>query len=503
DVLTGKHLSTVTIDPDDSLRSWRPSRSGMHWSGSYLALSPDGLTLAIAGHHLQVDLWRLDGKSKPRQVKLRVVENHWGVVETLTFSPDGKTLLVNVENALQLYDVATGAEKLPMRGHGGPVGFLTFSADGRKLLTGTASSRAGFPHEVITWDTKTWAEMGRSVNASDLFEIVAISADRALAVTADDHKLRTIKEFATGKQLVKLQVSLLDELGWTGYLSPCNRFFVSSGVYKKEHVLALFAVHSGELLFQVPDRYRLATMSYFHWAFGADGGAVALFAAEGKLQIWNTATGKLKRELAPAPSKWKESHGRTALAWSPNGKFLASWEECSGGVRVWNLATGKHRLYATVLPRRYDDFPPSLAWSADGRMFAIGGLGKNHNQIQVWEVATGRLRCEFGNHALEVRVLAFSPEGRLLASGSADTTILIWDLVGAQARPPSAGARLPKRFVAALINLTDYHTFSQTSSGKQNLYPAAATCGAFCRHQAAASGAPNSSAASALGPSTR
>lgn len=48
--------------------------------------------------------------------------------------------------------------------------------------------------------------------------------------------------------------------------------------------------------------------------------------------------------------------------------------------------------------------------------------------IKVWEVATGQLRKEFVGHTGDITSLAFSDDGRLLASGSRDTTVLVWDL---------------------------------------------------------------------------
>ena len=51
-------------------------------------------------------------------------------------------------------------------------------------------------------------------------------------------------------------------------------------------------------------------------------------------------------------------------------------------------------------------------------------------KIQLWEMATQRVRRELAGHEGQVRSLAFSPDGQWLASGSADTTVLVWDVWG-------------------------------------------------------------------------
>ena len=115
------------------------------------------------------------------------------------------------------------------------------------------------------------------------------------------------------------------------------------------------------------------------------------------------------------------------LAFSPDGKLLASWNMLENVVRVWDLAKGKEwrRLILEQGDDRFSERRIQLAWSPDGRTLAVGD-----RNIQLWEVATLKVRREFTGHEGQIRALAFSPDGRLLGSGSADTTVLIWDVWG-------------------------------------------------------------------------
>ena len=67
----------------------------------------------------------------------------------------------------------------------------------------------------------------------------------------------------------------------------------------------------------------------------------------------------------------------------------------------------------------------ALAFSSDGKMLASGG---SDNTVQLWNIVTGEPITTFTGHTNGINALTFSPDNRTLASGSADGTVRFWNI---------------------------------------------------------------------------
>jgi WD40 repeat protein len=181
-----------------------------------------------------------------------------------------------------------------------------------------------------------------------------------------------------------------------------------------KEVDTVFAIPSGKRLWQSAFPRHHGTSC---WTFSANEARVAFVEHKARtIHVRDTATGAPFRQFG-------SDGGSVALALSPDGSMLAAWMQGSRNVQIWNLQTGRTHRSLVLEQAAKDEDGACLLWSADNRMLAVGGLD---NSVRLWEVASGKVRREFRGHQARVNHLAFSPDGEVLASGSEDTTLLIW-----------------------------------------------------------------------------
>ena len=165
---------------------------------------------------------------------------------------------------------------------------------------------------------------------------------------------------------------------------------------------------------------------YLRWVFKA---TAALTPSMASIRLWDVVTAQNARTLTDR----KSMNGALALSFSPDGSLLASGG-ADNTIRLWNPTTGENvrtltwraRLARSGGSLLINATVRAVAFSPDGRLLASGG---SDNTIRLWNPTTGEnLRILIGhNGTYGVQAVAFSPDGRLLASGGSDNTIRLWN----------------------------------------------------------------------------
>jgi WD40 repeat protein len=176
----------------------------------------------------------------------------------------------------------------------------------------------------------------------------------------------------------------------------------------------------------------------------------------GQAVLWDTRTGK---RMAGVTGK---ADGVCSVAFSPDGKILAV-AEYPGIIRLCDAPTGRVGLtiQAPALTTGSIAFSPDGKWLAAG-LWAGGkdGVSSPGNDIAVWDTATGELTRTLQGHAEGVLAVAFSPDGKLLASGGWEGVVKVWDVASGRERATLDFPALRKRLGAANPICVESVTFS-------------------------------------------
>ena len=174
----------------------------------------------------------------------------------------------------------------------------------------------------------------------------------------------------------------------------------------------------------------------FAVAIHPQGHLLAAGGAQSAVRIWSFPAGQ-NAELLTG-----HTNAVMAVAWSPDGSLLASGSQ-DRRIRIWDWRAG--RSLNVLAGHSSGVF--AIAFSPDGRWLA--SAGQDHT-VRLWEVATGRQLEVCTGHTDVVFALAFHPGGNLLASGGRDHLICLWDLsaLGQEKSVQAAGSSV--RLLATL-----------------------------------------------------
>ena len=437
DAATGKELRAV-------------KGRGKEDAGLAFGFSPDGKTLVgRCPRDGMLLVWDVaSGKELHRFARPAATPGGFGwntSAAGMEFSPDGKLLALGGENqSVRLVDLATGKEIAFGGGHRSAIAKVTYSADGKTLTT------RGDDGTIRIWETATGKELRRVKLPKNAWNY-SLSADgKILASLEPDNKLH-LRDADTGKELHKLDTP---KDGYGSYVfSPDGKTLAVQGTKDNAVLIWLFDVATGK------ERRRIAvpgpaadvgggfafpTAAVTGMVFSPDSKTIVSVISHYSLGVWDVASGKEQRVIEALDKRTIQG-----AVFTPDSRSLVL-DLGDDLLSLREVATGKERMRygpkpkliekkpnevraAVALPGGFGGGPmlhftrpaPGAAFSPDGRTLAHS---RANGGISLYETTSAKEISQLKGHQHYAASVAFAPDGKTLASGSRDTTALIWDL---------------------------------------------------------------------------
>jgi eukaryotic-like serine/threonine-protein kinase len=465
----------LTASDDGTARLWDVASGSLfgqpirHADGIVsAAFSPDGRALATGSCDGTARLWSVaDG------VPFGSPMRHDGPVTHVAFRPDGRRVLTGSEDGTaRFWRVADGSPTGPTLHHEGEVHAVAFSPDGKRIVTGSSPRRDGFNFEsrdstAILWDATTGVPIGKPMKHLQIQD-VAFSPDGKTVLTSDWICAR-LWDAESGAPIGRsLGPDSINIGGKTYLVYLVDAAFSPSG----ESVLTVNR-YGGTQLWSVANASLIGKLDRDDCTgsfgiFSPDGGTILTGGQSGRACLWNANT---RSRVSPLFSYLGDQERispdamRRNAKFSPDGRSVLT-EEDDGGLRLWDLAglvpdwpswpcgddtddvaAFSPDLRTVVTRRRTNDPDTARLWSAadgsrvgialkhegyvrasvfspDGRMVLTGS---DSGTARLWEASNGTPVGRPMEHDGGVEVTAFSPDGRIVATAGRDKTARLWN----------------------------------------------------------------------------
>jgi WD40 repeat protein len=394
-----------------------------------LAFSGDGQRLASVSSSCLIR-WRGEGQSYgrsysmsgPKTATVRIFRTadgrellnfaHQGdFIFRIAISPDGQRVacaggkdeVAEIgPGIVKVWDAMSGRELLNITGHKTMVHAVAFSPDGTRLATADHDATARI------WDAKTGQPLltlaSRGVGDGSLIQDVLFSPDGSRIATAHLDCTVHIWDATLGKELRTLRGHSWNVTRMA--FSPDGERLATAS---EDHTIKVWKHDTGQELRALVGH----TDGVNGVAFSPDGKRLVTAASDNTAKVWDSSTGLL---LFTLPG---HSDSVTDEAYSPDGERIAT-ASLDSTIKLWNAP----RAPAAESSKALGD---PIVFSPDRRQLASWGFEKNVATIFVFDAATRKQVLAFKGHEKQIDMMAYSPDGKRLASASQDGTLCIWD----------------------------------------------------------------------------
>jgi len=379
-----------------------------------MALSPGGSTLAVATQKGTVRLWNI-ATGRPIDEAFR---GHTQRMRAMAFSPDDAILATADDTTVRLWDVASrrqlgdGVEAVVPPPPGGPA--LAFRPDGAVLAVADHNRR------VRLVDVASHSIVGQPLQTSHQLRAVAFNPDGTILATAGRDGVVRLWDTATHRELDELLAGHSGN-AWSVAFTPDGNTLTTSA---SEGRLLLWEMNGAIL-----GRHAASVEAV---AFNPDGTVLVSLGVDGSVRLWDVqkqrpVSARQKMPTLQVANIYQTTPDPTVRAvFSPDGRILAM-SAAGGGVWLWDT-TGPGP--PTELTSTEFSVPPAMAFNPDGTILATTNVEK----VRLWDVATRRTVGTMEADPGTISSLAFSADGRRLATGS--FAVQMWDLTTRQRLGP-------------------------------------------------------------------
>jgi WD40 repeat protein len=428
------------VAPPDRLRAkdmpgterfaWQPKElvavygehRGHHWGRVVsLSFSRDGKQVISVGSDRVVRTWAVATGREVAATRLHFSPPliSWDHCRA-AFSPDQKTLAISCDDdRVKLFDLATGKERSALD-TGGLPGVSVFTSDSRTLFT------ASLQGPVKVWDVATGKQQAVIPNPCDSCGSMALSHDGKTLALGNYHAPGNGGERKDLIRMLNLETRKERTVPLKG-----NLFYLAFA--PDDRTLACGAFLGPLSIVDVrAARVKFTLEGSSSPAFSPDGKVLAVLAFDGKstigVQLWDMTTGTRKRACAGG-HLYAHLQSRDSLAFSPDGKTVASSGFRDGCVKLWDASTGKplHTLQGHAAAVAGAAFTPDeraiVSWAID-------------NGVTVRGLATGKEIMTFQGGAEQMgQAAAYAPDaGQVVTNTSGPGGMHVWELPNGRKR---------------------------------------------------------------------
>lgn len=289
-----------------------------------------------------------------------------------------------------------------MFGHEDSVGNVTYTPDGKVIISG------GLDQNIIFWDAETGKMIGVPLKShhGKVFSM-DLNPDGTLLATENEDDTIFIWDVATGNPIGSpIPMSNLSGVAFS------SKGDLLAG-YSDDTVLLMDTGYFSQFGREINVEAYIIDV-----AFSPDDRYLAISNSTGLITMWDLSTMEIAQEIFPP-------HNYPIIAFSPDGRILASGGESNFDIVLWDVTTGQ-QIGNTL--RGHTNKINKITFSPNGNYIASAS---RDNTIIVWDRETGMpIDSAFKGHSDYVLDVNFSLDGKNLVSSGADHAVIVWDIWG-------------------------------------------------------------------------